>query len=676
MTATPVKMTEPQTPPAIETGSPASTAATETVAAPTGKPTQKPTAALMVTQGARTERLSIFHRSGQTFLTWEERGDLQGERYRVYRSDAPITASNLAQAQFLYQVGKDSARFYANYYNDPAWKPRLSDRFIFAKGALKMKEGIGALVWTLAKKDFKGQERGKGYYAVTFTPKGGREVFSVDYTAGPLEEAVRDPLPVEITYTPDIHPGPGGHFYIQYMDLRTWNPTFHAPNPTNEYLGFKPDDPNLKFALAYAYDYSVFEPTEEMCGGRVPDRLPVIVYLHGWRSNRYSTQHTYDNPSCAYGVYPIDESETWYFGFAQKHDYRKGGSVRKGDVIANFTEQRVLRMVYDLLRDPPGPAADPQRVYLMGHSMGGSGALAFAERYPNVFAAVYSGQPLTNFRTSTAEERDWPADVAGKWGAPDLNLPIVIRAPGGWAAHLQKYNKVGVWDWQNLQASFKQKGFPKGMAGRAADEMAPLGIDHGSIDLVIPFKTQAQPLYPLINASGRTVSAAVVEKAHQWSNFGWLLPSLGMIDETPFWNYQVIKDETTPGFSFLSGNPDQPPTGPSFYNQTILWSASWSAWDGAPVDRPRQWQMSFCAVAAGSRECGTGEPQTVDITPRRLQAFQVTPGARYQWENHRVRDNHLEASGSVTAGANGLITVKGFGVSPEGSRLVIRLAGE
>ncbi|RPJ43576.1 MAG: hypothetical protein EHM21_11310, partial [Chloroflexi bacterium] len=204
--ATPVKMAEPQSPQAIETGSLASTAATETVAAPTGKPTQKPTAALMVTQGARTERLSIFHRSGQTFLTWEERGDLQGERYRVYRSAAPITAANLAQAQFLYQVGKDSARFYANYYNDPAWKPRLSDRFIFAKGALKMKEGTGALVWTLAKKDFKGQGRGKGYYAVTFASRGGREVFSVDYTAGPLEEAVRDPLPVEITYTPDIHP--------------------------------------------------------------------------------------------------------------------------------------------------------------------------------------------------------------------------------------------------------------------------------------------------------------------------------------------------------------------------------------------------------------------------------------------------------------------------------------
>ena len=61
--------------------------------------------------------VTAMHRSGQTFITWSERGDLTGEHYRIYRHYLPINAANLSLARPLFEVAEDSGRFYANRYN-------------------------------------------------------------------------------------------------------------------------------------------------------------------------------------------------------------------------------------------------------------------------------------------------------------------------------------------------------------------------------------------------------------------------------------------------------------------------------------------------------------------------------------------------------------------------------
>ncbi|RPJ43534.1 MAG: hypothetical protein EHM21_11375, partial [Chloroflexi bacterium] len=540
-------------------------------------------------------RAAAFHRSGQTFITWTERSDLNGEVYRVYRSNNLINRNGLDRAQFLAQVGKNSARVWANYrVEEGVGTPRLAERMILEDNGAQIPDGTGALVWTLAPEDFGGAASGAGYYAVTVTPPGGQEVFSSDYVVGPLEEAVTDPEPVEITRSPGIKAGPGGHFFLQYMDLRHWNPTFHAPNATNQFFGIDPEREDFSNDLAYTYDYSIFEPTPELCGGEVPDPLPVMIFLHGARNNRYGAPSKYIYPHCAYGVYPIDESETWYFGFARAHDFRTNTPVEPGDVIENFTERRVLRILADLMRKPPGPAVDPQRVYLFGHSMGGTGSLAFAQRYPNIFAAIYSGQPVTYFEATPGIQEPWPELLAMRWGAQALNLPIAISAPNGWADHLQKYNGVGVYDWEDLRAAFN----PAAKPDRGGDEMVPFGIDHGTIDDAVLFPSQGQPVYPPLLASPRAWAGGITEAEHEWSNFGFPLPAMASVEDVPFWGLRVIRDETVPGLSLLSSNNPEPPTEPVTYNQTILWSPSWNAWDGAPVDEPGEWRMSFCAIDA------------------------------------------------------------------------------
>jgi len=616
-------------------------------------------------------KVSAFHRSGQTFLTWAEIPNMEAVHYRIYRSNIPINANSLPQAHLLAEIARNSANFYINRTWDTdtsRWHPRYTDRLVIEDNRPPLENGTGLFVWQLTPEDLGGKSQVFGYYAITVVMPNGDEIFPPGAVTGPILEYVGDPLPVEITKSTPTDPGPGGHIYIQYMDFRNWNPTFHAPNPTNQYYGLDPTDPAFAAAVQYAYDYTVYAPTPSMCGGRIPNQLPVVVDFHGWKGNRYVAPANNPTSFCAYTINPIDTSETWYFGFAKYHDYRTWGEVGAGDRIENYTEQRILRMIYDLIRNPPGPTVDLQRIYVYGHSMGGSGALAFAERYPYLFAAAYSGQPITNYRTAGVTHQDWAADAAIKWGSPALNLPVVINAPANWADRLKKYNGIGVWDWQNYQDSLSALR----LASRRADDIVPFGIDHGIPDHAILFSTQGRPTYSALGL-GQWPWAGIVNLAdHEWSQFAGLPPSMMAINGIPFWNLQVRRDETVPGLSNLSGYSPLPPLEPSSYNLTLKWSSSWDAWDGAPIDTAHLYRISLCSITVHSQICGTGQTQTVDITPRRVQQFKTVAYALYDWENRQVSDSMLVASGRVMADKDGLITIPGFEVSPSGNRLVLR----
>ncbi|MBU6349689.1 MAG: hypothetical protein KGS73_06020 [Chloroflexi bacterium] len=637
-------------------------------------------AATPVAPAGQPTALTALHRSGQTFLTWQEQPGAD-VRYRVYRHHAAIDAANLAEATLLYaDVPQDSARFYANRYNvqsSGVWDERYVARFVIEEGAPPLAAGLGLLVWTLAPVDFEGAQSGAGYYAVTTVTEGieNRTEFGTGNTTGPIAEQVADPLPVEISVDAI---DPGGHIFIQYMPLRDWNVTFHAPNPGNGFYGLEAAAPAVANALQYAYDYAVYAPSAADCGGSLPATVPVVVSLHGWDGNSYAPRTADPDPYgwCVYRIYPIDQSETWWFGFARTHDYRASDTPTTGDTIVNYTEQRVLRMVYDLLRDPPGPAADPNRVFVFGGSMGASGALAFALRYPNVFAAAYAGQPMTDYATSgDGGGVDWRPDVEPKWGAVADNLPVNITAPGDWAAALQAYNGTNVWSWQNHQAQL--------VALRRRDA-TPLGIAHGVEDDVIEWSTQGEPVYPALNSSRQLWGGAAVAGGHSWTGFGGSLYNLDLDTRpggalVPFFRFLPVRDETVPGLSNGSTNAALPPTGVGEYNLAVRWSASWDAWDGAPVDTSTQWAMSFCYqdVDRYSNECGSGQPLTVDITPRRTQHFARVAGASYRWENRRVRDGLLVDSGVVTADGDGLITVPAFALNdPDGNRLILAPTGD
>ncbi len=595
---------------------------------------------------AQPTGLTAQHRSGQTFLTWNENTSISGEGYHVYRHTAPINAANIAQATRLTTqwgpLPEGSSIFYTerDRYVDTLY-PGLRNYVISDLGA-PLADTVGLFVWTT-------KQTGNYYYAVTTVTAGGSENlvdFGAGNTTGPVAESVADPQPVLVWQSPSGN----GRVYTQFMDWATFNPTFERPYA-------HPDG-----GLQYAYNYWVGKPTADQCGGAVPAQLPLYLYLGG-HGSRYMDDLVGEDEGrgdrsrywCAVEIYADDPRQSWYYGFSASHDYRTGDpdtTIPATGPIVNYTEARLLRSIYDTLRNPHY-SIDPQRIYVYGHSMGGSGALALAMRYPNVFAASYSSEPMTNYGTSN----EWRGECETKWGSLTANLPISIT--GRYADHLAAYNGTGIWTWQNHQAN---------LVNRSRDEMAHMSLAHGALDTVIHWNTQGQPVYGAFYQGRRAFSGATVEADHTWIGWEGMGPNVAVIDYTPFYNFSVVRNESLPGLTYASGSSATPPPGANAaYNLNLEWSASWDNWDGAPIDTAGQWRISLRTT--------DGSNQTVDVTPRRLQTFNITPGANYAWENRRVSDNGLVASGNVTADANGLVTVRNFAVSPGGNRLVLQPAG-
>jgi pimeloyl-ACP methyl ester carboxylesterase len=589
--------------------------------------------------GSQQHGLSALHRSGQTFLTWEEDTSLSGEGYHIYRHTQAITEANLDQARLLTgrwgPLPEGSSIFYTDRDREPGGSmgdyANMSNYVITELGP-QLQDTTGLFVWTT-------KEDGDFYYAVTLVQDGAEALYAALTT--PLTESVADPAPVLVWQAASGN----GRVYTQFMDFETYNPTFERP--IEGYGG-----------LQYAYNYFVGLPTPEQCGGSLPDSLPIDLHIEGYGS-RYEV-HDSAPYFCALEVWNDDPRQSWYYGFSARYDYRTDDveaiAPDQGPIV-NYTEERLLRSIYDTLRDPTYHAynLDPERVYVYGHSMGGSGALALAMRYPNVFAASFSSEPMTNYAASSVFA---DSDLAPKWGTQELNLPIENR--GRYAAHLTAYDGLGVWDWQNHQLQLVE---------RRSDEMALISLYHGASDDVIEWETQGSPAYEAFYQGLRAFSGAIVDAGHTWVGFEGMGPNLADYGG-PFYGFQVRRDESVPALSNASGSSPVPPPGAgAAFNLNLEWSSSWHNWDGPPLDTLESWRISLRTT--------DGSDQRVDVTPRRLVNFKVTPGATYAWENHLVggSEQALVEEGTVTADADGLITVPAVAVSAQGNRLVILAEG-
>ena len=208
--------------------------------------------------------------------------------------------------------------------------------------------------------------------------------------------------------------------------------------------------------------------------------------------------------------------------------------------------------------------------------MGGSGSLALALRYPNLFAAAHAGEPMTNYAAADGAggTTSWVNDVEWKWGSRAANLPI--RNVGRYAAHLAAYDGMGVWDWQNHQAQ---------LVSRRGDDAALISLNHGTRDTVIAWASQGQPVYAAFYAGRRAFSAAVEDADHTWLGFAGSGPMLAY--ETtwaPFHGWQARRGETVPGLSYATGSSPVPPAGPASYNLNLEWSATLARFR-RPADR-------------------------------------------------------------------------------------------
>lgn len=558
--------------------------------------------------------VQALHRSGQTFVTWQEDVSVEGESYHIYRHNAPITPVNLSQAQKLtgkwgpladdtsaHKLGGEHVP--SNFVIHDLGQP-LSDE----EGLFVHTTGIG--------------QSGTWHYAVTQVTGGVEDTTSVAQS-GSVAEAVANAQPVMVA----SQNGGKGRIYTQFMDYAQWNPTFQG----------------------YAYNYAIALPDNYDPAVEWPLKLEVHAHSEEYK---YLPQSDFDWPSIQ--VFVDDPGaddgtvQTWWYGFSADHNYLTDGAIPTSGNIENFTEQRVLRAVDEVITNF---SVDTSRIHAQGHSMGGSGSISLGMRYGDVFAGIYASEGMTNYAASPT----FQVEFEQIWGTQSSNLPVVSAGPH--ATQLQSYNGTGVYDWMNHQQQ---------VINRRGDDMAFLMFGHGKEDDVIDWATQGQPFVTAVNAARVGFTAEVREDwGHNWMGFSFANHDLFSREYGDLGEWIFQSNFSFPGISNASGSGTFTPgnTGTEFYNLNIDWSVPWRSFDADPVDTFTHYEISL-----RSRD----GVQTADITPRNLQQFQITSGKTYSWQNIDNSTGQVVQSGTVTADSVGLVTVTGFRIGTDtGNRLIL-----
>ena len=573
--------------------------------------------------------LDAFHRSGQTFLTWRELPGAGNEHYRVYRHTAPITSGNLGSATRIAEIPDSSAMYLTERWMADYGITPVQQNFIISDLSPELEDTEGLFVFTVHQ-----GEEGTAYYAVTSAVQGAENTTVVPgqnaLTVGVAEE-VAEPLPVMVWQSTNGR----AMVFTQFMDFRTWNASMDG----------------------YVYNYFVSLPE----GYDASTPYPLYLHIEGY-GTRYVDAFADHADGTGYGwpaiqIWGDDPHQSWYYGYAKEHSWGDDWpqyvwgelpSNPESGHISNFTEQRLLRAIHDVMRDPRF-SVDENRVYAYGHSMGGSGALALGMRYPNVFAAVYCSEPMTDFLTSEL----WFPDVTPKWGIPFYALPIVNEGP--FATHLTQYDGTNVWQWMNHRA---------GMVDRWRDDMAYIVTYHGTLDDVIDWETQGDPWCNILEGRTQGWVGAALPIDHTW----W-----GFLD-TPnftFGDFSFRNDRSFPGFSNFSLNLIVPDS-LAYYNFGVEWSCPWNDFAGDVVDTPGRWEVTLRLYDPGLPGLETLPDQgAVDVTTRRVRQFLPPPGTQCYWRNLQLPDNEVVQSGQTTPSDTGIVTVRDFTVTKAGNRLVV-----
>jgi len=167
--------------------------------------------------------IAAFHRSGQTFLTWQENAAVSDESYAVYRHTEAITALNIASAQRLATLPEGSSIYYTERTRALEYLPEQNggytslSNYVIQPLAAQLSDATGLFVWTTT-------SNGNAYYAVTTSASGSenRTEFTSGNTVGPIAETVADPAPIMVWRSAEGY----GRVYTQFMDYANWNPTY------------------------------------------------------------------------------------------------------------------------------------------------------------------------------------------------------------------------------------------------------------------------------------------------------------------------------------------------------------------------------------------------------------------------------------------------------------------
>lgn len=558
--------------------------------------------------------LAAPHRNGQTFLTWNAPAGA-GWTYRVYARTSPITTSaDLTGAALLGSA------------DDSSWCDRRLSSLrgtVFGWAidslAVPLASGKGLFVATPT-------ATGTRWYAVTAQAPAGAEdrtiVVGQNTSAAAVTETLAPPRPVYQR----VVAGDYGETCEVYALWVTDQSTALFPAMSDR--------------ASMAYDIGIVR------GGAAPNDV-LWVRGHGRGGNFLATLTGSGDPLewrvCNDDYLPNDDVATFYYGYVQGYDpFAIGNPLPTGGVVRDYTWQRVLYTLDWTLATFP---VDHDRVYARGGSMGGTFALQFALHDPDRVAAAAATVPkvdMANFVDSVLP----PLLFAPMWGDPaTTDLPT----PEG----------IGIYE--RMRMTYFAAQHPE-------RSQVPLMTFSGRNDVTVGWAEKI-PFYTAMRTSRRGGMLFWDTRAHGGVGEWDPMEDLGYLRR---YRRSVSYPALTNG-----SLDDDPGNGISTNGAAVGQIGGFVEWDPAPADFTDRWEVRLSLrnlkLTTGTR--AAPESATVDVTPRRLQRFIVTPLTTYGWSVKRLADGAVVASGTVNANPLGLVTVPAVKVYRTGTWLRIQVPG-
>lgn len=522
---------------------------------------------------ATVKILDSFCRGGQLFLHWSDT-TTDVDHYHVYRSSHPIDSSNISKAELLadsVMVGsaKDRiATYIAESKNEP--DPNIGLRINDLGPTLDPRDGL--LVQTVT-------QQGKYYYAVVAVKSGDIEdnniVAGYNSLAKPLAVAPGESIPV-VEEDSAVNGSGLMYPYKKYIFFRNSNECQRDGEPT-------------KFCVTLPYNYDASK------------KYQTLLSLHAY-GGYYCPITWWDTIAIA----PCDitpylntsDQYSWWYGWCDHYP-----DVTQGTVV-NYTENLLLHL---LQWTKQKFAVDENRMFVGGGSMGGTGAVSFGLRHPEIFAGVAAAVPQVN------------PGLAGIGWSQDRTKTIWGQLP----ANLPTSDGMGVWDRMNMTKFVSEH----------QEDLPFLKVQNSKNDDTLLW-FQIPDFYRCLDAACHGFIAAWGQGGHGNSSFGLPPEYLG------FDIYSKIRKNLSYVAISKSSANDNPGNGDKLdgdssgqmnagYDWTIL------------TDTPAQW--------SGIIKYKPGNSVTADVSVRRLQQFHFTKDARLSYVLKDKSTDAIITQGVVTA---------------------------
>ncbi|HWB78301.1 MAG TPA: hypothetical protein VG755_25220 [Nannocystaceae bacterium] len=524
--------------------------------------------------------MAVVHRDGQSWVSWRDRAegtDGESYRYRLYRAATPIASDEdlVGLTPVVDGILNHSGQLFGGAFT-PAQR-------LDATLPMAVREDLGEPLpaWSgLAVATTEDDDC--AWYAVVATDLDGNALESiapgVNATIDPIAEAVAPRRPV-LVYESSAR----GKY-----------------SSSTEITG----TPNLPLVITLH--------GSQAQGGGAGDYGDYWSYFGdatmGWRAGLpgvFSVEETHSGPQTLIMrnrdaiVQPSGDAalETMWFGYVAELEGARHAYP--------FTERRLEWMIPWVIAHY---AADAQRVYLSGGSMGAWGTITFGLHRPELFAALFPDRP--RFRqTSLTSVTTEPA--------PDDTLPDGTP----WSEHHDAIAFVTSYRGDDLPFV----GWNCGRQDGFATWQEQVDMVHAMTELKLGF---AFAWNDGDHSEGSNAAAAIA----MWYPPERFARDLGY----PAFSHSSIDDDPGPGDA-ASGD----------LVGGINLGFSWTD----PTDTPDTWSSAIANALAVA-------PMTVDVTPRRAQQFRLDPGESVDFTTSRGD------AGTIVADERGLVTAVAVEIVP------------